>query len=129
MAEHELAEVGRFLPRSIGGTSTRAGSTIPMGDKQDEVHLSDSLAFLRRQLEYFPATAEDVEVRKGKGGRHRTVHVGQVGIRCIHCAHRPADERSTGAVAFPTSTGLVYQAVRNWQRESVSGCVQGIAYC
>ena len=127
MAEHKLAEVGS----SMGGPSTSTGSAIPMADEHDSENLSDSLAFLRRQLEYFPATAEDVEVRKGKGGRHRTVHVGQVGIRCIHCAHRPADERSTGAVAFPTSTGLVYQAVRNWQRKSVSGCVQvfGVVYC
>ena len=118
---------------TVGSKSKTNGNAmaIPMADEHDSENLSDSLAFLRRQLEYFPATAEDVEVRKGKGGRHRTVHVGQVGIRCIHCAHRPADERSTGAVAFPTSTGLVYQAVRNWQRKSVSGCVQvfGVVYC
>ena len=109
MAEHDtkqLVEIGE------GGTV----SGIPMADDLDDVKLSSSLAFLRRQLEYFQATAEDVDIRKKKGGR-RTVHVGQVGIRCIHCAHRPVDERSTGAVAFPTSTGQVYQAVRNWQRK------------
>ena len=93
--------------------------SIPMADENDAKHLTESLAFLRRQLEYFQASAKDVEVRKGKGGKYRTVRVGQIGIRCIHCAHRPAEERATGAVAFPTSTGLVYQAVRNWQRKSM----------
>ena len=109
MAEHDtkqLVEIGE------GGTV----SGIPMADDLDDAKLSSSLAFLRRQLEYFQATAADVDIRKKKGGR-RTVHVGQVGIRCVHCAHRPAEERSTGAVAFPTSTGQVYQAVRNWQRK------------
>ena len=109
MAGDDLAENGTDGTRSTG-------SAIPMADENDKTYLSDSLAFLRRQLEYFQATAEDVEDRKKKGGR-RTVHVGQVGIRCIHCACRPVDERSTGAVAFPTSTGQGYQAVRNWQRK------------
>ena len=120
MAEHDtkqLVEIGE------GGTV----SGIPMADDLDDAKLSSSLAFLRRQLEYFQATAEDVDIRKKKGGR-RTVHVGQVGIRCVHCAHRTAEERSTGAVAFPTSTGQVYQAVRNWQRKFNFVCFPCIIY-
>ena len=110
MAEDELAVVG------TGGTTCSTASVIPMADTKDEVNLSDSLTLIRRQLEYFQATAEDGEARKNKGGKHQTVHVGQVGFRCIHCAHRPDKERSKGAVSFPARTGLVYQAVRNWQR-------------
>ena len=103
----------------IGTSGVCTGPVIPMDDEQDkEVHLSGRLAFLRRQLEYFQATAEDVDIRRKKGGS-QTVCVGQVGIRCVHCAHRPADERSNGAVAFPTSTGHVYQAARNWQRKFI----------
>ena len=102
-----------------GGTTCSTASVIPMADTKDEVNLSDSLTLIRRHLEYFQATAEDVEARKKKGGKHQTVHVGQVGFRCIHCAHRPDKERSTGALAFPASTKLVYQAVRNWQREFI----------
>ena len=92
---------------------------IPMADKEDATDLSENLAFLRRQLEYFEATTEDVQIRQAKGGRHRTVHAGQVGIRCVHCAHRLFTDRPAGAVAFPTSIGLVYQAVRNWQSKSM----------
>ena len=92
---------------------------IPMADEKDATNLSENLAFLRWQLEYFEATTEDVQIRQAKGGRHRTVHAGQVGIRCVHCAHRLFADRSAGAVAFPTSIGLVYQAVRNWQSESM----------
>ena len=97
------------------GSHPRSALAIPMAEELDNANLSDSLAFLRRQLEYFEATAEDVAARKGKGGKYPTVVAGQIGIRCIHCAYRPPSERSTGAVAYPTSTGLVYQAVRNWQ--------------
>ena len=92
---------------------------IPMADEEDATNLSENLAFLRRQLEYFEATAEDVQIRQAKGCRHRTVHAGQVGIRCVHCAHRLFADRPAGAVAFPTSIGLVYQAVRNWQSKSM----------
>ena len=90
-----------------------------MADEQDAEILSNRMATIRRQLEYFTATTEDVKDRYKKGGKHWSVHVGQVGIRCIHCAHRPGKERSASAVSFPTSTGLVYQAVRNWQREFI----------
>lgn len=92
---------------------------IPMADEDDATNLSENLAFLRRQLEYFEATTEDVQIRQAKGGKHRTVHAGQVGIRCVHCAHRLFADRPAGAVAFPTSIGLVYQAVRNWQSKSM----------
>ena len=118
VAEAAAAAAGNKSKASASNCSS--SKTIPMSDEHDAKSLSDSLAFFRRQLEYFQATAEDVEIRKKKGGRHGTVHVGQVGIRCIHCAHRPAEKRSTGAVAFPTSTGMVYQAVRNWQRKSIT---------
>ena len=50
MAEHDtkqLAEIGE------GGTV----SGIPMADENDKTYLSDSLAFLRRQLEYFQAVS------------------------------------------------------------------------
>ena len=114
MAEDELAVVG------TGGTTCSTASVIPMADAKDEVNLSDSLTLIRRQLEYFQATVEDVEARKKKGGKYQTLHVGQVGFRCIHCAHRPDKERSKGAVSFPASTGLIYQAVRNWQRKLTS---------
>ena len=117
MDDNEKDEAVAVAAASASSRSGPDGPAIPMFDEQDEAILSNSLAFLRRQLEYCQATAEDVDARKKKGGRHRTIHAGQIGIRCIHCAHRPLEERATGAVAFPTSTGLVYQAVRNWQRK------------
>ena len=113
MAEHDTTQFA-----GIGTSGVCTGLAIPLADEQDKDHLSGSLAFLRQQLEFFQATAEDVDIRRKKGGR-QTVCVGQVGIRCVHCAHRPADERSNGAVAFPTSTGQVYQAARNWQRKFI----------
>jgi hypothetical protein len=39
--------------------------------------------------------------------------VGQVGIRCQHCADLPLRQRGRGAVYYPTKLAGVYQAAQN----------------
>jgi hypothetical protein len=67
--------------------------------------------FLRLNIEAFAATDVDAVVRIK--GRNKQVYLHQVGIRCRHCAHVPAMQRTKGAVYFPSSTMGIYQAAQN----------------
>lgn len=77
----------------------------------DTEHLSEYQMMVRQQLELFEAGPEDVECNTQ--GRKRTVTVGQVGLRCRHCATLPLRSRGRGAVYYPAKLHGVYQAAQN----------------
>lgn len=77
----------------------------------DDEILSDHQIFLRKQIEYFEAGT--VEVQSATHGRRREIHMGQVGIRCKHCAAIPPRRRPKGAVYYPASLRALYQAAQN----------------
>ena len=58
---------------------------------------------IRQQIEFFEATAEDVSKRNSsvKGVTARKIIVGQVGMRCIHCAHVPVKHHTKNSVCYP----------------------------
>jgi hypothetical protein len=65
----------------------------------DDEQLSEYQILVRKQLEIFEALQEDVE--SNTQGRKRQVALGQVGIRCRHCAGYPLRQRGRGAVYYP----------------------------
>jgi hypothetical protein len=87
--------------------------TLPsvLSRSMDGAFLTKFQVFLRLHIEAFAATPVDVSTRIR--GRHKQIRLHQVGIRCRHCAHVPADRRLKGAVYFPSSTMGLYQAAQN----------------
>ena len=83
-----------------------------------ETSMTDGFRFIRRHIEFFPASVADVEDRRKKGGIKSEIRVGQIGIRCVHCSHIAPENRVNGTATFPTNLSLVYQSVRNWQSKS-----------
>ena len=83
-----------------------------------ETSMTDGFRFIRRHIEFFPASVADVEDRRKKGGIKSDIRVGQIGIRCVHCSHVAPENRVNGTATFPTNLSLVYQSVRNWQSKS-----------
>jgi hypothetical protein len=77
----------------------------------DEEVLSDHQVLLRKQIEFFEAGPNDLLCMGS--GRRRDIAVGQVGIRCKHCAHLPAHLRPRGSMYFPASLRALYQAAQN----------------
>jgi hypothetical protein len=77
----------------------------------DEYKLSEHQNFLRQQIEAFPATEEDVMTHTR--GRNKPILLGQVGIRCRHCAHVPVSRRQKGSTYFPSNKLGIYQAAQN----------------
>jgi hypothetical protein len=62
---------------------------------------------IRKQIELFEALQEDVDAITQ--GRVRQVVLGQVGIRCRHCALLPPGDRKRGAFYYPSKLNVVYQ--------------------
>ena len=81
-------------------TATTTSSTQLLSDPLDEGTLSSGFVLLRKQIEIFEATEEDVMARRKFGG---SISVQQVGIRCTHCAHLPHGDCAPNAACFPTS--------------------------
>ena len=77
----------------------------------DDEHLSEYQILVRKQLEIFEAQPEDAE--SNTQGRKKQVSLGQVGIRCKHCASLPQRQRGRGAVYYPAKLQGVYQAAQN----------------
>jgi hypothetical protein len=77
----------------------------------DSFVLTEHQALLRQQIELFSATNDDLSSRIR--GRNRKVELGQVGLRCRHCAHVPAAHRAKGSVYFPAQLLGLYQAAQN----------------
>jgi hypothetical protein len=93
-------------------------SRILLAIPEDKEWLSDTDCFVRRQLEVFCSTKEDVET--ARSDRKYPVFEGQVGIRCVHCALSKGAKGT--AVAYPFSISGIYESVREFQRLHLDGC-------
>ena len=74
-------------------------------------NLSEHQLLLRQQIEIFEADVKDVDTHMR--GRNKSISLGQVGIRCKHCAHVLVQDRQKGSTYFPSTKSGVYQAAQN----------------
>lgn len=96
-------------------------SKVLLAIPEDKEWLSDTDCFIRRQIEVFCATQEDVET--ARNDRKFPIHEGQVGIRCIHCALAKQGPGARGSgVAYPFSISGIYESVREFQRLHLDTC-------
>jgi len=91
---------------------------IVLAVPEDKEWLSDMDCFIRKQLEVFCASKDDVT--SAQNDRKYPVFVGQVGIRCLHCA--TANVATGTAVAYPYAISQVYESVREFQRLHLDSC-------
>lgn len=96
-------------------------SRVLLAIPEDREWLSDTDCFVRRQLEVFCATQQDVEA--AVDDRKYPVKEAQVGIRCIHCAMNQSGSGARGqAVAYPFSISGIYESAREFQRMHLENC-------
>jgi hypothetical protein len=87
----------------------------------DSDSLSDRQCYVRSEMvEIFAATEKDVSSRHSKGAQKLVE--GQVGIRCVHCAHLRPRDRAERAVCYPSSISRIYQTVADMQRFHFEQC-------
>jgi hypothetical protein len=84
---------------------------VPLAIEADQRTLSEFQRLVRKHIELFEAKQEDVE--SNAQGRNRPIVLGQVGIRCCHCAHLPPKLRCRGSTYYPTTLQGLYQAAQN----------------
>jgi len=90
--------------------STHRDSTLNLYMACDEEVLSEHQILLRKQIEYFEAGPLEVFVAHS---RKKEIYMGQVGIRCKHCAVLSPARRPKGATYYPTTLRALYQAAQN----------------
>eukprot|EP00586_Coscinodiscus_wailesii_P019334 CAMPEP_0172499334 /NCGR_PEP_ID=MMETSP1066-20121228/125708_1 /TAXON_ID=671091 /ORGANISM="Coscinodiscus wailesii, Strain CCMP2513" /LENGTH=568 /DNA_ID=CAMNT_0013273025 /DNA_START=16 /DNA_END=1722 /DNA_ORIENTATION=- len=86
---------------------------------EDQDWLSDTDCFVRRNLQVFSATNDDLN--SAHSDRKYPICLDQVGIRCLHCANSPKGARGN-AVSFPYSIDGIYESVRELQKLHLDSC-------
>lgn len=136
--DSEPLGLGKYLPSFIvagsshlsttrlaqSATHAHAGRTPParppahravsVGLSSDENFVSEYQYVLRRHIEFFEATQDDIA--SSARGRNKPIALGQVGIRCRHCAHLPRQQRCKAATYYPTKLDRIYQTALNLTR-------------
>jgi hypothetical protein len=83
--------------------------------EEDSHSLNAYQCLLRKQIELFE-TAPTSGVEGRSQGRNTPIRIGQVGIRCRHCATLPNKARPKGAVYYSKSLDGVYQVSQNMSK-------------
>lgn len=100
--------------------SRQSNSLILLANPKDKLVLSQLHVFVRQQIEVFTAT--ESEITQPAPGRKIRVVLGQVGLRCIHCANIPIKDRVKRAVCYPAAISGIYHAVSNMKFDHFNKC-------
>jgi hypothetical protein len=122
LIERTTVEAAKALAQSSTRPPVSPSSRIMLALAEDKEWLSDMDCFIRKNLEVFCATEEDVEI--AQQDRKYPINNGQVGIRCIHCAMKNGTAARGTAVAYPYSINGIYESVREFQRLHLESCPQ-----
>jgi len=104
---------------SGNGSPEQQCERVLLAIPEDQDWLSDMDCFIRNNIEVFSSTQSDVE--NAAVDRKYPIKIGQVGIRCIHCAMTSGDAR-VAAVSYPYSISGIYESVREFQRLHLDTC-------
>ena len=98
------------LNATLDGTEDHKQGPLLYMSMDDDV-LSENQIVLRKQIEFFEASLDDVG--RTTSGRRHPILPHQVGIQCRHCSSIPARYRQRGAVYYPARLTGIYQAAQN----------------
>jgi len=106
------------LPTS--DASVKLFQTTLLAQSSDVDYLSPIHCLIRRNIEVFVATEQNIA--EPAPGRKKKIHVGHVGLRCIHCGVQPPNHRAKRAVVFPSSIGRIYSQVSDMKADHFELC-------
>ena len=121
---------GTSDPSTVAVSSTAASSgltyrpAIMLYLSCDPDYFSEFQVTVRKSLEFFEAQEKDITALAQ--GRNKPIVLGQVGVRCVYCRSIPLDERSRGAVYYPSRLMNVYQASQDLTNTHLLSTCQSI---
>jgi hypothetical protein len=120
--QRSAKEAARALAISTANKSgpSSPSSRILVAIPEDKEWLSDIDAYVRKQLEVFSATEDDVAA--AQADRKYPIAIGQVGIRCIHCSIAQGHDAIGHAIAYPFSISGIYESVKEFHRLHLDSC-------
>jgi hypothetical protein len=93
---------------------------MPLSASKDSECLNALHVFCRKNIELFSANEEDIA--SPAPGRKTRPKLGQIGIRCIHCARLPAKDRVKRSVCYPPTVSAIYHATSNMKFDHFKIC-------
>jgi hypothetical protein len=87
---------------------------VPIFMDCDKEVLTPYQCLLREHIELFEAG--DLDIRGTAQGRNTPILLGQVGVRCRHCASLPQAARARGAVYYSQTIDGIYQVAQNMSK-------------
>jgi hypothetical protein len=106
-------------PSSNSSPPVRCGAVM-LASPMDQGYLNPLHCFVRRHVEVFAADKDDIAA-PSPGRKHRVI-LGQVGIRCVHCASLSPKQRVKRAVCYPPSVNGIYHSVSNMKFDHFGIC-------
>lgn len=113
---------GAPVPLSLahGLSLSQTQPVMLLSTQTDQHYLNPLHCFVRRNVEVFVATNQDIAAPSP--GRKNRVAVGQVGIRCIHCVKLPLKLRVKRSICYPPSISGIYHSVSNMKFDHFGSC-------
>jgi hypothetical protein len=105
------------LKKAVTVSSREKLERVLLAVAQDKDWLSDLDCFIREQVEVFCANSTDVN----NAAEQVSVTLGQVGLRCIHCA-KSQEGAHGNAILYPHSVSGIYESVRELHRLHLHDC-------
>lgn len=118
-----LEQAGELKPPPKSGSalfSPKERAPVLLAMPQDEDWLSDLDCFVRKQVEIF--IASETDVKHAEEGQKYPITLGQVGLRCLHCATLCREAHDDTVFFYPCSISGIYESVRELQRCHLNEC-------
>lgn len=116
----EFSTTATLPQRTLSSKPTLGAGIKTLSCAEDERYLNPLHCFVRRHIQVFAATQEDIDAPSP--GRKSPVILNQVGVRCVHCSRLPPKDRVKRAVCYPPAVAGIYHAVSNMKFDHFGKC-------
>ncbi|KAG7347939.1 hypothetical protein IV203_016644 [Nitzschia inconspicua] len=114
------AEVATKCSAVDGSRDRTSVFPMPLSAPKDSEYLNALHVFCRKNIELF--TADEEDIASPAPGRKTRPRLGQIGIRCIHCAKLASKDRVKRSVCYPPTIGAIYHATSNMKFDHFKIC-------
>jgi hypothetical protein len=113
--QQTLSQDSQVAPPLIQPRALTNRPPVPLFLDFDQQMLTEYQCLVRQQIELFEVGPDDMQ--RSAQGRNKPIELGQVGIRCRHCAALPPKAQGRGSIYFTRTIDGVYQIAQNMAKK------------